>query len=172
MLSFIIALIILLFLLIFLSIIWPPDSPWIPVKKEKIYKMLKMLKAGPKDIIYDLGSGDGRILILAAQNFGAKTVGIEIDPLRVFWSKTIIKFLRLSSKIKIIRGNFLKEDLSPATIVVVYLIPKALEKLKEKFLKELKPGTKIVSFRYPLDFLPPLFQDPKEEIFGYRVPGK
>lgn len=170
--TLIISSLILAILLIALSIIWPPDSPWIPIKKEKIGKLLEMAKVGPDDLVYDLGSGDGRILIAAARDFGAQGVGIEIDPARVLWSKLIIKFLGLSPKIKIIRGDFFKADLSSASVVVAYLVPKALKKLRGKFLKELKPRTRIVALRYPLEFLPPILQDEREAIFLYQIPSK
>lgn len=168
----IVLLAIIVFLLIILSIIWPPDSPWLPVKKGKVKKMLSMANVKASDVIYDLGSGDGRILILAAKDFGAHGVGIEIDPLRVLWTKIMVKILGISGKVKIIRGDFFKKDFSEASIVAVYLVPKTLKRLKEKFLNELKPGTRVVSFRYQIDFLPQIFQDPKEGIFGYRIPHK
>lgn len=172
MISLIISLIILVFLLILLSIIWPPDSPWLPVKKEKVKKMLELVNAGSEDVIFDLGSGDGRIVIMAAKDFGARAVGIEIDPLRVFWAKIMVKIFGVSKKVKIIRGDFLKEDFSEASIVAVYLVPKTLKRLKEKFLDELKPGTKVVSFCYQIDFLPQIFHDSKEGIFGYQISSK
>lgn len=172
MISLIVLFTVIIFLLIILSIIWPPDSPWLPVKKNKVKKMLRMTNVEASDVIYDLGSGDGRILILAAKDFGARGVGIEIDPLRVLWTKIMVKILGVSKKVKIIRGDFFKNDFSEASIVAVYLVPKTLKRLEEKFLNELKPGTKVVSFRYQIDFLPQIFQDPKEGIFGYRIPRR
>ena len=91
----IVLLIIIAFLLVVLSMVWPPDSPWAPwwrTTKTTARHMCSLAKIGKKDIIYDLGSGDGTALITAAKEFGAKGVGIEIDPLRVFISKLLIRF--------------------------------------------------------------------------------
>src|SRR3989338_7603783 len=110
----------IILLLISLSIIWPPGAPWVPAPREKIDKMLKMLKVKPNEVVYDLGSGDGRILIWAAKKFGAKGVGVEIDPLRVFYSRILIKIKGLSSKIKIIRQNILETDVSEADVVTLF----------------------------------------------------
>lgn len=160
---------IILILVFLLSVIWPPGAPWVPAPKEKILKMLKMLKIKPGEVVYDLGSGDGRILILAAQEFGAKGVGIEIDPLRVWHSRLLIKMKGLSSQIKIIRQNLLEADLSEADAVTIFLLPKILKILKEKLAKELKSGARLSCYRYPLD-LPEAGRDEKEKIFLYRIP--
>lgn len=145
---------IIILLLIFLSMIWPPDSPWAPwwrTSDEKIRKALKLAGVKRGDIVYDLGSGDGRSLIIVAKEFGAKGVGIEIDPLRYFISTLLLRRNRVSDKVKILRKNFFSVDISEATVVFLYLVPKALEKLRPKLLRELKPGTKIVSIKYEID---------------------
>lgn len=165
----IIDILLILFLIFFLSVIWPPGAPWVPAPKEKIIKMLKMTKIKKGEVIYDLGSGDGRILILAAQHYGAKGVGIEIDPLRVLHSRILIKMKGLSPQIKIIRQNLLEADVSSADVVTLFLLPKILGRLKTKLLKELKPGTRIACYRYPLE-LPELGRDEKEKIFLYQIP--
>lgn len=157
-------------LLIFLSIIWPPGAPWVPAPKDKIFKILKMLKVKPGEVVYDLGSGDGRVLIWATQEFGSDGVGIEIDPLRVFYSRALIKLKGLSPKIKIIRQNLLNADLSRADVVILFLLPKILKKLKTKLLKELKPGARIACYRYPLP-LPEISREEKEKIFLYQIPN-
>lgn len=157
-------------LLALLSIIWPPGAPWVPAPKEKVEKMLKMLKLKPGETLYDLGSGDGRILIWATQKYGARGVGVEIDPLRVIYSRAVIKIKGLSSKIKIIRQNLLGADLSKADVVTLFLLPKILKKLKAKLLKELKPGTRLACYRYSLD-LPEITRDETEKIFIYQIPS-
>ena len=146
--------IIIVFLFLVLSMIWPPDSPWAPwwrTNSKTARAMCSLAKVSKNDVIYDLGSGDGTALLVACKEFGAKGVGIEIDPLRVFISKLRIKFNNLSKDIAIIRKNFFDVDISNATVIFIYLVPKTLNKLKPKFLKELKPGTRIVSFRYKMD---------------------
>ena len=160
-----------MFLLIILSMIWPPDSPWAPwwrTKKKVAREICRMANINPKDLVYELGSGDAMFLRVAAKEFGANGVGIEIDPLRILLSKFFIKKDGLSDKIKIIRSNFFDVNLSDATVVFVYLVPKVLEKLKPKFLKELKPGTMITSYRYKIN-LPLLSCDKKNEIYLYKI---
>lgn len=146
--------------------VWPPDSPWAPWWRTPAYKaqtIWKLVPLSKKDIVYELGSGDAAVLRVAAQN-GAKGVGIEIDPFRVF----IAQLLTLNSKkITIKRKNFFDVDISRATVVFVYLVPRVLLKLKPKFLKELKPGTKIISYVYKIDYLPLIKKDEKNKIYVY-----
>lgn len=143
----------ILLLLFVLSMVWPPDSPWAPwwrTSDDKIRKALKLAKVSKKDIVYDLGCGDGRVLILAAKEFGAKGAGIEIDPLRFFLSTLALHSAQVSDRVIIKRKNFFDEDLSKATVVFVYLVPKALNRLLPKFKRELKKGTRLVSYRYEI----------------------
>jgi predicted RNA methylase len=157
-----------------LSMVWPPDSPWSPwwQTTKKIARIqCKLAKIGKNDVIYDLGSGDGTLLITAAKEFGAKGIGVEIDPARVFYSKIASLFQGVSKKIKIVQKNFFDVDVSPATVVVMYLIPKTLNRLKPKLLKELKPGTRILTFVYKID-LPMIASDEKNEVYVYEIPKK
>ncbi len=108
--------------------------------------------------------------MVAAGEFGAKGVGIEIDPLRYFISKFRVAVNNLSPKINVLRKNFFDVDIKDASVVFVYLVPKALAKLKEKLLKELKPGTKIVSYRYKMD-LPLVSYEAKNKIYLYKMPS-
>ncbi len=145
---------IIIFLFLLLSMFWPPDSPWAPwwrTKDREIRKSLKLAKVTKKDIVYDLGSGNGRVPIIAAKEFGARGVGVEIDPLRYFISSILLHSNRLRNRVKIIRKNFFDVNISEASVIFVYLVPKALERLRPKFLKELKKGTRIVSYRYEIN---------------------
>ncbi len=149
-----IILLIILFLLFLLSMVWPPDSPWAPwwrTSKKTARKMCNLAKVKKNDLIIDLGSGDGTALITAAKEFGAKGIGIEIDPFRYFISKFLLKINLGSNKVKFIRGNLFDQNLSKADVIFVYLVPKTLEKLLPKFKKELKKGTRIISYRYKID---------------------
>jgi predicted RNA methylase len=142
-----------LLLLLFLSGIWPPDSPWAPwwqMPKETIRKMCQLAKVNEKSIIYDLGSGTGHALIIAAQEFGAKGIGIEIDPIRYYISQ--INNIRFHSKDKVTfyKQNFFTAPLFDATVIFMYLIPPAIKRLTPKFLKEVKSGTILVSYVYPI----------------------
>lgn len=161
-------------LLFLLSMVWPPDSPWSPwwrTDGARSKLICKFVNINKNDVIYDLGSGDSALLITAAKKFGARAVGVEIDPLRYFISKLMVFFNNVGYKVEIRRENFFKSDIGDATIVFMYLIPKTLEKLKPKLIKELKPGTKIVTFVYKID-LPIVKQDLKREFYMYEVPGE
>lgn len=166
-----ILLVAIMLLLIALSWVWPPDSPWAPwwtTKKDVARGMCRLVNISSKDILYELGSGNGTTLIVAAAEFGAKGIGIEIDPLRVWVSKFKIRQQHLEDKIKIKRKNFFDEDLSKATIIYAYLVPKALERLRPKLLKELKKGTKIVSLNYEIN-LPLIEFDKKNNLRLYKI---
>lgn len=167
-----ILLLIIVFLLLVLSMVWPPDSPWAPwwrTNKKIARAVCRLAKIGPKDKVYELGCGDAIFLITAAKEFGARGVGVEIDPLRSFLAKLLVRYVGVSDKAKIIKGNFFDQNLSSATLVFVYLVPKALQRLLPKLLKELKPGTKIISYRYEID-LPLVTKDKREKIFVYKTP--
>ncbi len=145
----------LVFLLVVLSWVWPPDSPWAPwwrTNKKTARAICKLAGIKKEDILYDLGCGDGEVLITAAQKFGARGVGIEIDPLRFIIASLRVRLGRLSNKIEIRRANFFKEDISEASVIIVYLVPATLQKLLPKF-KKLKKGTRIISYRYDIEGL-------------------
>lgn len=149
-------LLIIVFLLVILSMVWPPDSPWAPwwrTSKKTARAACKLAKITKDDVVYELGSGDATFLITAAKEFGARGVGIEIDPLRYFISKVRVMIGGVSDRVKIFRGNFFDYDISDATVIFVYLVPKALTQLLPKFKKELKKGTRIVSLKYKMDAL-------------------
>ena len=140
------------FLLFLLSMVWPPDSPWAPwwrTNTKTAKAICKLAKIDNKDIVYDLGCGDGEVLLQAAKR-GAKGIGIEIDPSRVFVAKLRVFTNNFSDKIIIKRDNFFNEKYSDATVIIVYLIPKTLNKLLPRFKKQLKKGTRIVSYRYEM----------------------
>lgn len=161
----------IIFLLVILSWVWPPDSPWAPwwrTNKEVARAFCELAEIRKGDVVYELGSGDAQALITAAKEYGAKGVGVEIDPLRVFVSNMLLYSSGVSDKITIKRKNFFDEDLSKATVVFVYLVPKTLNRLKPKFLKELKKGTRVVSYRYEIN-LPERKYDKKHDLRLYII---
>lgn len=173
-LGYIVILVTIVLLLILLSMVWPPDSPWSPwwrTNKKRARLICKFANVNDNDVIYDLGSGDGTLLITAASEFGAKAVGVEIDPFRVWFSKIAILFSRQNKKIKIVRKNFFDADIKRATVLFMYLVPKTLARLKPKIMKEINPGTRIVTFVYKID-LPIIKEDLKNEVYIYEVPAK
>ncbi|MGB9980477.1 SAM-dependent methyltransferase [Methanobacterium sp.] len=138
-----------------------------PTSRKLVKQMLDMAEVGPDDIVYDLGSGDGRIVINAVKKYNAKAVGLEADPSRVFWSRLVITLSGIGNRAKIIWGNFFNQDISEATVVTLFLSDTANQKLKSKFIKELKPGTKIVSYVWKFKGWQPVKVDETEEIYLY-----
>lgn len=165
------ALLIVLILLIPLSWIWPPNSPWAPwwrTSRKVARAAFKLARVSKKDTVYELGSGSATALMVAAKEFGARGVGIEIDPIRAFISGIVIRSNRLSNMLTIKRGNFFDEDLSDATVLYLYLVPKTLNRLIPKFKKELKKGTPIISYKYKMN-LPLNKEDKENELFLYEI---
>lgn len=161
----------ILFLLFILSWVWPPDSPWAPwwrTNKKTALAICKLAAVKDGDIVYDLGCGDGEVLITTAEKFDIKGVGIEIDPLRFIFASLRVKFGKVSNKVKIKRANFWGEDISEASIIIVYLVPATLKKLLDKF-KKLKKGTKIVSYRYEIPQMKPVKKDNVNKLYLYRL---
>lgn len=122
-----------------------PDVHFVPTPAPVIHRMLTMAKVGPKDVVYDLGCGDGRIVIAAARDFGARAVGIDIDPQRVAEARANVKRAGVEDKVEIRQGDLFKADLSEATVVTLYLLESLNEKLKPKLQRELDPGDRVVS---------------------------
>lgn len=152
--------------------IWPPDSPWSPwwrTNSKIARSIIKTANIDKDDYIYDLGCGDGTLLLTAGKQVGARGVGVEIDPARVFVARIRMMSSKLKGKIVIKRGDLFKENISQATVVVVYLVPKTLGRLEEKFRNELKEGTRIVSFVYPIDYFPEVASDKKNQVYVYKV---
>ncbi len=121
------------------------EAIFVPLPKNTIRKMLKMAKVTSKDLIYDLGCGDGRVLIIAAKEFGAKAVGIEKNWILFKIAKWKIEREKLEKKIKVINEDFFKVNLSDATLIFTYLSKKVNERLESKLKNELKKGTKVLS---------------------------
>lgn len=164
-----------IFLIAILGLIWILWSELIgagfqPTSKKLVDKMLEMVEIGSGDVLYDLGSGDGRIVMEAVKRYGVTAVGIEADPLRVLWSRMFIFFYRIQNKTKIKWGNFFNEDISEATAVTLFLGDKANQKLKEKLIKELKEGTPVVSYVWTFDGWTPTKVDRKDRIYLYKIP--
>lgn len=125
-------------------------APYVPSSVEVVTKMLEVAQVKPKDVLYDLGSGDGRVLILAALQ-GCRCVGIEQDGSLISLADFAIKHFNLESKIDILQDNYYDVDLSSATIVTIYLTQETTNDLRSKFSRELKSGSRIVSHEYELE---------------------
>jgi len=125
-------------------------GPPIPTPQIIVDRMLEAAHVRVGDVVYDLGSGDGRILITAAQRYGARAVGIEIDPDQVEKARRRIHLLGLDDRISVVHTSALRADLSPADVVTMYFLTSTNEKLKPNLEKCLKPGTRVVSNQFPI----------------------
>jgi len=127
-----------------------PDVIFVPTPDEIVNTMLKMAAVTKKDTVYDLGCGDGRIIITAAQKYGARGVGVDIDPDRVAEATENAKKAGVANRVKIVRGDLFETDISPATVVTLYLLTELNLKLRPKLLRDLKPGTRVVSHAFSM----------------------
>ena len=134
-----------------------------------------MCGAGPSDVVYDLGSGDGRVLVEAAETYHARAVGVEADPLRVLISRLALAIHHQEGRASVTWGNFFHTNLSEATIVTLFLSQKTNQRLKQKFMAELRPGTRIVSHVWTFDDWTPASRDEKQNLSMYVIqehPGR
>lgn len=123
----------------------PPDVIFVPTPDDVVDEMLKLAKVGPSDVVYDLGCGDGRIVIAAAQKYGARAVGIDIDPERIKESKDNAQKAGVTDKVKFLQQDLFQSDISNATVVTLYLLNSLNLKLRPILMKQLRPGTRVVS---------------------------
>jgi SAM-dependent methyltransferase len=126
-----------------------PDVPFVPTPPEVVDAMLRVAKVTKEDVVYDLGSGDGRIVIAAAKKYGAKGVGIDINPSLVAQARANAEKEKVAGKVKFIEGDLFEQDLNKATVVTLYLLSTVNMKLRPKLLS-LKPGTRIVSHSFDM----------------------
>ena len=125
-------------------------GPYVPSPQSVVSDMLRYADVNADDFLIDLGSGDGRIVLTAAKVFGARGFGVEIKEDLVHKANDAAKQEGLADRVKFIKADLFKTDISQATIITMYLLPDTVNLLKDKFLTELKPGTRIVSHDYPL----------------------
>ena len=122
-----------------------PDVVYIPTPQPVVEAMLELADVKPGDVVYDLGSGDGRIVITAARKYGAHGVGIEIDPTLVKQATENAAEAGVSDRVRFVTADIFTADISRATVVTLYLLQSINERLRPKLVRELKPGTRIVS---------------------------
>jgi SAM-dependent methyltransferase len=127
-----------------------PDIYFAPTWEPVVYEMLELARVERSDVVYDLGSGDGRIVILAAQKYGARGVGIELDPKLVAVSRDVARQAGVDHLVTFIEGDLFKADISPATVVTLYLSPSVNRELEPKLKQQLKAGARIVSHQFPI----------------------
>jgi len=142
------------------------DAPYVPSMEEIAEAMLKLAKVTKDDVVYDLGCGDGRIVIMAAKKWGAHGVGVDIDSERIRESKRNARRAGVAGGVRFFRQDLFKTDISKATVVTLYLKPEVNLRLRPKLLRELKPGTRVVSNTFDMgDWVP----DKIEDVFGNSV---
>lgn len=144
----------------------PLDAPYVPTPQVVVDRMLAMAEVGADDVVYDLGSGDGRVVITAAQHFGARGVGIEIDPQLVAEARANAEAAGVSDRVQFRQEDLFTADLSEATVVTLYLLPEVNLRLRPLLLSQLKPGTRIISHSFDLGDWEP------EEVEVVRGPHK
>ena len=122
-----------------------PDVIYVPTPQAVVEGMLETADVKASDVVYDLGSGDGRIVITAARKYGARGVGVEIDERLVQKARENAAAAGVSDRVRFVSGNLFASDISEATVVTLYLLQSINERLRPKLVRELKPGTRIVS---------------------------
>jgi hypothetical protein len=143
------------------------DVPYVPTPDAVVARMLEVAKVGPGDLLYDLGSGDGRIVVTAAQRYGARGVGYDLNPRRIEESNENARRAGVADRVRFEQKDLFEADLSGATVVTLYLLPDVNLKLRPKLLKDLAPGTRVVSHNYGMGDWQPVSVD-EVDVGGVR----
>jgi SAM-dependent methyltransferase len=149
-----------------------PDIYVVGTPQPIVDAMLRLARVTADDVVYDLGSGDGRIVILAAQKYGARGVGIEIDPALVARSREIAREAGVEERVSFVEGDFFTTDVSAATVVTMWLSPSINAQLEPILKRQLRPGARIVSHQFPMSGWAPddRVHVRDVDVFLWRVP--
>jgi cyclopropane fatty-acyl-phospholipid synthase-like methyltransferase len=153
-----------------------PDIGYIPTPQAVVDAMLDLACLMPNDILYDLGSGDGRIVVTAAQRFGIRAVGVDIDPKRIQEARENAQRAGVDDRVEFRLADLFECDFHNATVVTLYLLPHLNLRLLPKLLAQLKPGTRIFSYNFPIEGWKPKHEvqvESEEEdstIYGWTIP--
>jgi len=139
----------------FVSLVWlgwnlTLDALWQPTDRVTVRRILLLGQVGPTDHVVDLGCGDGRIVVAAVRDFGARATGVEIDPVRVLWARTWVLLAGIARRARIVHANMYAYSVAEASVVVLFLSATSNFKLQEKLRKELPPGARVVSYYHPI----------------------
>ena len=129
----------------------PPDVKYVPSPDSVVEAMLKLARVTAADVVYDLGSGDGRIPIAAARLYGARGVGIEIDRIRILEANDNLRKAGVGSRVRFVQQDLFEADISEATVVTLFLLTRLNQQLMPKLKRELRPGTRVVSHQFRMD---------------------
>lgn len=154
---------------LFLCLAFVTGGPFVPSSKQSVMAMVKLAHIKKSQIIYDVGSGDGRVLFEAAKQ-GAQAVGIEINPYLVWYTRILTFFGAYRGKITVLWKNLWRADLSHADVVFVYLIPWKMDVLSQKLKTELKPGSLVVSNSFIFPGWKIVREDKTNHVYAFRIP--
>ncbi|CAN7379730.1 SAM-dependent methyltransferase [Massilia sp. LjRoot122] len=143
------------------------DVPYVPTPQEVVERMLAMARVGKNDVLYDLGCGDGRIVVTAAKSRGARGTGIDLNPVRIAEAKENAKAAGVADRVNFKVGDLFEADVSPATVVTLYLLPSVNVKLRPRLWQQLKVGTRVVSHAF--DMGPEWPPEKKEDVDGRTI---
>ncbi|MCX7228044.1 MAG: class I SAM-dependent methyltransferase [Burkholderiales bacterium] len=148
-----------------------PDVVYVPTPQEVVDEMLAIASVGPEDVLYDLGSGDGRIPITAAKRWGTRGLGVDIDPQRIGEANANARAAGVTDRVRFVQGDLFAMDLSPATVITLYLLPALNVKLRPKLL-QLRPGTRIVSHDFAMGDWKPVrtVENGSRTVYFWTVP--
>lgn len=151
-----------------------PDVIYVPTPEPVVEAMLQVANVTKTDVVYDLGCGDGRIPVTAARKYGARGVCFDIDPERIKEANANVAKNNVGALVKVVQGDLFEQDLSGATVVTLYLLPSLNVKLMPKLMKELKPGTRIVSHAFDMgDWKPEKELDVDgRKVYYWTIPKK
>jgi len=154
------------------------DVPYISTPQPVVDAMLSMAGVGRNDVVYDLGCGDGRIVISAASKFGARGVGIDLDPRRIEEANAAARSAGVSERVRFVVQDLFKTDFSEASVLALYLFPELNAKLLPKIRTELRPGSRVVSYQFGIgDWIPDRTEgiwtdELRNEIFLFKMPPR
>lgn len=143
-----------------------PEVPYVPTAQTVVDEMLKLASVRKEDVVYDLGSGDGRIVITAAKNYGARGVGVDVNPERVKEANANALLAGVTSQVKFLQQDLFETDITEASVVTLYLLPAVNLRLRPKLWRELKPGARVVAHSFDMGDWKP---DKTVEIEGARI---
>jgi SAM-dependent methyltransferase len=154
------------------------DAPYVSTPQPVVDAMLRVAEVGANDVVYDLGCGDGRIVISAASRFGARGVGVDLDPRRIEEANAAARAAGVSGRVRFIVQDLFKTDFSEASVLALYLFPELNARLLPRIRAELRPGSRVVSYQFGIgDWVPDRTEgiwvdELRNEIFLFRVPPR